>query len=125
MDPLERLTRFSQEALAKLRVRSALNPCLWLCAITLPFGFALAMFGPRDLYLLASLLVLGPIGVFALAFTYLVIKDPDKLRSEDYELRKMALGLIEEKGGSLPLTEVSVEVIANPDGRALPKGVQE
>ena len=62
-----------------------------------------------------------PVVLFVVAYVYFMLNSPDKLRSEEYELRKLALELIEEKGGLIPLSESSVEAIANSEYRALPK----
>jgi hypothetical protein len=118
---LDTLTQFSERALTKLKVKSALNPCLWLCGISLPFGIYLLIWGQGLAQTVGAWLTLVPVAIFAVAFLYLIVKDPDKLRSEEYELRKLALGLIEQKGGAMPLTAVSIEVIANPTYQALPK----
>ena len=55
---------------------------------------------------------IGPL-VAAAGFGYFALIDPDKLRSETYELRKAALSMIEEKGGKIPLEATSVEAISN------------
>lgn len=62
-----------------------------------------------------------PLILFCFSYVYFMLNDPDKLRSEEYELRRVALSLIEEKGGSIPLSEASVEAISNADYRQLPK----
>jgi hypothetical protein len=116
----ERLTSLAEEAIGRLRVSSALNPCLWLCAIAVPFGLVCAYFSTGALQVAGLALTFAPVVLFAIAFLYFMVKDPDKLRSEDYELRKMALEIIEEKGGRLPLSATSVDAIANPYYRALP-----
>lgn len=117
----ERLTQLAEQAIARLKVSSALNPCLWLCAIAIPFGLVFAFFSTGLLQVASLVLVFIPVTLFVVSFLYFMIKDPDKLRSEEYELRKIALELIEEKGGRIPLAVASVEVIANTDYKALPK----
>jgi hypothetical protein len=39
---------------------------------------------------------------------------PEKLQSEDYQIRQAALELIREKGGRLPVEPSSIDSIANP-----------
>ena len=66
-----------------------------------------------------TVLMFVPVTVCCIAFLYFVFKDPSKLRSEDYEIRKQALELIEEKGVKNARMSASVEAIANPDYRLL------
>jgi hypothetical protein len=116
LDPetIERVTKGAQDSAIRLQVRSALNPLLWLCAICTPTTFALASFanGPMQLVLLAvgSLPVLCSCG----AYIYWMLKSPDRLHSEDYQLRRQALQMIYEKGGRAPVLATSVIAITNP-----------
>jgi hypothetical protein len=50
---------------------------------------------------------------------------PEKLQSEDYQLRKQALELIQEKGVRFPIEAASVEAIANPKLPSLPAHSKE
>lgn len=117
----ERLTRLAEQALSRLRVSSALNPCLWLCALAIPFGIVGAIWTTGIVQIACLTLVFIPVAIFAIAYMYFMFVSPDKLRSEEYELRRVALSLIEEKGGSIPVAVSSVEAIANYDYKALPK----
>jgi hypothetical protein len=69
-----------------------------------------------------ALLVLAflPTCLFGIGFIYLLLKDPDKLQSEDYQLHKRALDIIEEKGGQIQVLATSLESITNPAPRTLP-----
>lgn len=117
----EKLTRLSEHALASLKVRSALDPCLWLAALALPSGLIGASFSSGYAQVAWITLAFIPVIACVAAFLYLVITNPDKLRSETFELKKMALGIIEEKGISLSVSEDVVEAISNPDYSAVPK----
>ena len=102
------------EAGGKLRVRSALNPILWLCAIvSMPCAMALA-FSERQSYWLV-VLALFPVATALFGFVFLLFVDRDKLQSEDYQIRKQSLELIEEKGDLGPTVIESIELIANPE----------
>jgi hypothetical protein len=48
-----------------------------------------------------------------------MFKEPDRLQSESFQLRKQALELIEEKGSLAIIEASSIEVISNPDLPAL------
>ena len=111
----ERLTQMAEQALSRLKVSSALNPCLWLCALAFPFGIFGAVLSSGLVQIACLVLVFIPVVIFAIAYLYFMVKSPDKLRSEEYELKRIALSLIEEKGGAIAFAESSVEAIANYD----------
>lgn len=96
LDPetIERVTKGAQDSAVRLQVRSALNPLLWLCAICTPVTFGLAAFarGPIQLALLAIGAL--PILCACSAYLYWMLKSPDRLHSEDYQLRRQALQMI-------------------------------
>jgi hypothetical protein len=64
----------------------------------------------------AVLLFLAAFSVIAcwIAYAFFMFKNPDKLQSEDYQIRKQALELIHEKGSSIAVEVTSVEAITNP-----------
>ena len=110
------LNRLWSSAGQRLRVRSALNPILWLCAIGTPIClFAASSF--RDVTAIrdACLVVgLAPIAVACLAFIGFALWRPEKLQSEDYQLRHESLQLIQQKTGQIAVDPASIEAIANP-----------
>lgn len=59
---------------------------------------------------LISLLIIVACGVFI----YFAIKKPEKLQSEDYQLRHESIQWMQQKGGDLSFTPASVEQIINP-----------
>ena len=59
-----------------------------------------------------------PVAAAIVGFLFLLIFDRDKLQSEDYQLRKRSLELIEQKGDPRPVDADSVEVV---QGTAVPK----
>src|SRR2546426_10718744 len=94
-----------QTAGQRLRVKSALNPILWLCAISSPMCiWAAYLFREtpaiRNAFVVASLV---PIAVACLVFLGFAIFRPEKLQSEDYQLRHESLQLIQQKAGSIAL----------------------
>lgn len=87
-------------AAEKLRVRSALNPILWLCGVTLSIGFCTLGVGfvffkngfPIVLYWIVTLmLVVVPLLLTGFGFVYILLHLPDMLQSEEYQLRKQEL----------------------------------
>lgn len=115
VDSLSRLAQLAENSIAQLSVRSALNSTLWLSGVTVPFGLlgTVLTVAPVQWFMVA-LMMIGPTTSVA-GFAYFALTDPDKLRSETYELRKTALSLIEEKGVPIPLEATSVEAITNSE----------
>lgn len=120
-DTIERVTRGAQDAAVRLQVRSALNPLLWLCAICTPLTFGLGFFftGLAQVTLLAigALPVLCACG----SYIYWMISSPDRLHSEDYQLRRQALQMIYEKGARTAVLASSVVAITNPNTAKAPE----
>jgi hypothetical protein len=53
---------------------------------------------------------------------YFMLEEPDRLQSEEHVIQKRALALIEEKGGSIPLSPTSIAAITNPRRPAIGAG---
>ena len=114
------------DAGGRLKVRSALNPALWLCAIvTVPALSLVAILrdsAPKWLIFL----VFVPVFTSVAGFLFLLLFDRDKLQSEEYQLRKRSLELIQEKGDRFQVLGTSIEAITNPHAAgALPSGDEE
>ncbi|PYV09013.1 MAG: hypothetical protein DMG23_12130 [Acidobacteria bacterium] len=119
----ESITAKVIEAGGRLTVRSALNPILWLCGIiTLPALALMPFVGPaRTLF---AWLAAAPVAVAIFGFLFLLFFDRDKLQSEDYQIRKRSLELIEQKGEKA-IPAADVEVIADPGDRVITAGEEE
>lgn len=101
------------DAGGRLRVRSALNPMLWLCGIvTVPLMIASLSISHPPSWL--PWVAVSPVGATILGFFFLLLFDRDKLQSEDYQLRKRSLELIQNKGQPFPIEAPSLEAITNP-----------
>lgn len=97
-------------------VKSALNPILWLCAIiSIPSLIAVPFFETTPDWLI--FLILSPVGTAILGFFFLLIFDRDKLQSEEYQLKKQSMELVEEKGQSKPqlMDADEMEAIEDPE----------
>ncbi|MGR1251797.1 hypothetical protein [Aeromonas veronii] len=102
------------DAGGRLRVKSALNPMLWLCAIvTLP-GLVYIGQSDREVSFFIQLTVTSPVFIALFGFLYLLFFDRDKLQSEDYQIRKQTLELVQEKGDEFPMIARTLEAISNP-----------
>jgi len=108
----------ASDALGRITVRSALNPMLWLCGlVTIPCLAATALLPTHPLWLV--ILGSSPVAAAIIGFLYLLLRNPDKLQSESYQLRKQALELIEEKGNPNVIDATAVALVSNPDLPAL------
>lgn len=101
---------------ARLRVRSALNPILWLCPIVLVACLAAAVYFSTWLRIVLIIIGSAPVAVALWAFIYFVRVDPRRLQSEDYQIRERLLESIQEsqEKGHLLDDPRSLEIILNP-----------
>lgn len=103
------------EIAGKIRVRSALNPVLWLCAIIVIPGIWIASQQEEGAPAWMVVLIFIPVSIAVFAYLFLLFFDRDKLQSEEYQIRKQSLELIQEKGNRFPVDAPSIEAIANPE----------
>ena len=61
----------------------------------------------------------APVIATIIGFLYFMIMAPEKLQSEDYQIRHEALELIREKGSSTQIKPSSLDAIANPMAKRL------
>jgi hypothetical protein len=62
----------------------------------------------------------APVVATVIGFFYFMIFSPEKLQSEEYQLRHETIELIKQKGSSIEVSPSSLEAIANPN--YLPSG---
>jgi hypothetical protein len=111
---MERTGHLSAKAAQALRVRSALNPLLWLCAIIAPFSLFIASQAENLPVLIAALIMAGaPILTTCIGFFYFLFRAPEKLQSEDYQLRHETLQMIKVSNQPISLDRVSLGEIAS------------
>lgn len=99
-DLREQITRRMGDVGGRLRVKSALNPVLWLCAVVTVPAIGFASYAKEPSWLVVCLVVMAfiPLVYAGVGFVVFLLRDPDKLQSEDYQIRKRTLELIAEKG---------------------------
>lgn len=81
----ESLVANARSAASRLRVRSALNPMLWLCGtISIPCLALAAYVAPTLPGIANVLLLIGATPIFAtvIGFLFFMVRSPDKLQSE-------------------------------------------
>jgi hypothetical protein len=111
---LERIGHFSMKAAQGLRVRSALNPSLWLCAIVTPFSLLVASCSATSLVIVTALVMaVIPIVITSFGFLYFLVRAPEKLQSEDYQLRHETLQMIKVSEQPIAFDKVSIGEIAS------------
>lgn len=117
----DKLGGSSQVAAKSLHVKSALNPLLWLTAISTPLCFTGAYVFSDKSPVFEMLVGVGlfPIVSACLGFVFFAIFKPEKLQSEEYQIRHESLQIIQQKSGAIELPAVSLENIANPAMRAI------
>ena len=96
---LDELVRSATSRAGIIRVRNVLNPLLWLCAATTPVSFLFADLLGGDAILRYTPVGLGslPVAVGLAAYTYFMLKDPNRLQSDDFVLRQQELTIVERK----------------------------
>ena len=112
------------ESGGRLKVQSALNPALWLCGIiSTPSLLTLALADSPPGWLVW--LIVAPVALAMFGFLFLLFFDRDKLQSEDYQLKKKSLELIEQKGMTGPITDDAIAIISPDDLLKIKKGDEQ
>ncbi len=119
---LSSLTAATARAAERLRVRSALNPMLWVTAIVLPVCVGGAFLFRDHPVAVAVLIGCGVLTVVTTCagFGYFAKTKPEMLQSEDWQLRHEALQMIQKQTGHETIDAASVAAIANPVMGVLP-----
>lgn len=119
---LERIQSVTGNAVEKVRQNSALNPVLWLCGITILPGLlgAYRLSGPLQ-YVFAGLAVL-PVLMACGSFLYFMLTDPDRLQSEEYQIRHETLEIISTRGIATDIDDAGLTAIMTQINQLLPSG---
>jgi hypothetical protein len=116
-------------AVQRLHVKSALNPMLWLCGIA-AMAFLPAAYAFKTNTDMCWTLIYTAVGVFAttcIGFLGFALFKPDKLQSEEYQIRHEAMQILQQKDGWCKIDPMTIPHIANPAQSLLesPKGKQK
>jgi hypothetical protein len=91
------------ERAAVVKVNNALNPLLWLTAVVTPISAGLAAYTLGSALSLALFcLACAPVALSALAYFLFLFRDPDRLQSEEYQLKQKHIELF-QKGHETPI----------------------
>ena len=64
-------------------------------------------------------LTFAPVVTAIIGFLFFMLFDRDKLQSETYQIRKLELEMVQQKGG-LAIPAIDIQLISNPERPALP-----
>ncbi len=84
-------------AVARIEQRSAMNPMLWLTGILVPCFLiaAYAFMEQTEIFHLCVYAALGVAGIAVLVYVYLLLAKPEKLQSEEFQLKQAAINYCE------------------------------
>lgn len=116
-----KLVQFASHAATKIRVRSALNPMLWLCLIGPLIFLTAASWFKDDLYIKWILIIVGslPVVFTCVGFCFFALFKPEKLQSEEFQIQQQALGLLAQDTSNKDLIKELGNVGPNPQMLAL------
>lgn len=99
---LEEILRAATSRAEVIRVRNVLNPVLWGCAVATPVCGGLAYLLGSDPVLRYGFATLSAVLILSLpvGYIYFILRDPDRLQSEEFANRKQELLLLARKARS-------------------------
>jgi len=106
---LEDLVRSASTRVDAVRVvGSAINPLLWLTGLVSPLSLVLSV-SAGEAWQRAAMFLLGivPVAITIAVYVRFMIRDPDRLQSEEYRLRQTALKMLYKRGAKTEIVEVA------------------
>jgi hypothetical protein len=116
-DIKEQIFSKASESGGRLRVRSALNPILWLCGLISIPTLAAGAFHPIPPWV--AVIGCSPVVAALFGFLFLLLFDRDKLQSEDFQLKKRTMELAQQKGEFSPNTIEHLDDITKPKPKSI------
>ncbi|MCA3565460.1 MAG: hypothetical protein IOC90_12080 [Methylocystis sp.] len=109
------------ERAAVVKVDNALNPLLWLTAVVTPVSAVLAAFVANPALATAFLFLAAiPVALVALAYFLFLFRDPDRLQSEEYQLKQQQIELF-QKGQETPIIIDDTEGVSKSQAQRVRK----
>ncbi len=98
-----------------VRVKNAVNTLLWMTALVTPTSWLAAYFFQSDAILKYGFSLFGALPVFAalFAYFYFMLKDPDRLQSEEFVLRQQELSIYRSSDGAPKPIETEERMLPN------------
>lgn len=126
MDVGEFLERaLHRDDLARVRQKSALNPFIGLSIVVVPAFLLFARFGPAALAPYAFLMAVVPVLATLVVAIAFAIWDRDRLSTDEFQLRKQSLRILESKFGPIVDPEQLAVVVDMEPKRALQAEAKE
>ena len=102
----------------QVTVRSAVNPSLWACAV-ISFPLFCLSTQVNDWRSIAFFIIgIIPVISFCFSYFYLLFKNPEYLRSEEYQLRMNSIRLLGDKDN--PLRAEAGDIVSMVNNPSLP-----
>lgn len=122
---LNDLIRHATSRAGVVRVSNVLNSLLWASATATPICFTTSYVFGGDPLLHYALAVLGcsPILLMLVAYIYFMLREPDRLQSEEFVLRQQEISTFERKAGPPIVTDIDGPV--EPPRLSTPGGLRE
>lgn len=115
-----------KEGLASARRKNALEPVTWLCVIvSLPCIYWAIRTTSNWLQIVLLSIAAVPVALFVTAYFYFMICDPDRLHSEEFQLKSRSLIAVDSKGGKLVINPIDLTVNPAPGRKELPESTDE
>lgn len=108
---LERAIGAWMSRLGMARIKTALNPLLWLCGLFTPIAGVL-VYLLRDYAVFPYVFMVAlclPMLAILVAFFIFAFRDPDRLQSEEYQIRHQALRILHYHGQSSDVADVALD----------------
>jgi hypothetical protein len=108
--PKDTIGNFTSRA-GTVRVRNALNPLLWTMALVVPTSWIAAYFFRDEAMLEYALFGVGALPIFATLVAYFIFmfRDPNRLQSEEYQLRHEVLQILHKRGDVNEVVDVAAD----------------
>lgn len=117
---VEKLLRGAQTAAEALFVRqTALHPMLWLSGIIMPPAIVAAYFFDDPLKTVLVIVGATPVVVTCLGFAFFAMTNPEKLQSEEYQIKHQAMEVLQVKTESINVSPASLNEIVGTVARQL------
>ena len=109
---LEDLLKASTARVETVRVvRTAVNPLLWLVGLVTPLSLgAAALIGESWMAVALFVLACLPVIFTIAAYFWYMFRDPDRLQSEEYRLRQVALQLLIAKNSDAKIVDTEKQL---------------
>jgi hypothetical protein len=111
---LVRILEKSDSTISRVTTKSAINSMLWLAGlISLPCFVLSALVSAPIQYIFIGIGCI-PLLIAAFSYIYLLLQNPDYLRSEDFHIQKYSMELLGEKGSEFDATAEHIVSISKP-----------